>query len=120
MILLIIFAFIFGALGSRDLYVYFIFKKKNTLISGEVVDLVFYSRSFVPVIKYEYNQQEFKLKPTRLLYDLLTYQIGDKITIFLDPDKPDEFIINSKKTIIYSLLISVSSMLFMIVGAFYA
>lgn len=116
----ILLSFIFGALGARDLYVYFKYKNKNILVNGEVVDLAFYSRSFVPVIKYKYNQQEYRLEPTRFLYDLLTYKIGDEITIFLDPAKPDEFIINSKKTVIYSLLISVFGMLCMIVGAFYA
>lgn len=119
MIILNIFALIFGVLGVRDLYLYFFFKSKNTLRCGEVIDLVYYPRSIVPLIKYEFNGQEYKFKPNRFLFDQQTYSLGDQVTIFLNPEIPDEFIINNNKVIIYSLLISVFATSIMLVGIFF-
>ena len=72
------------------------------------------SRSYYPVFKYEYEGRTYTEKSNSGRYPA-KYQIGDPVTVHLNPNKPSEFYVD-KDDFIVKLVLSIISGVFILLG----
>lgn len=75
------------------------------------------SRSYYPVFRYEYNGRTYEQKSSNGRYPA-KYQIGDTVTVHLNPNKPTEFYVDKVDGII-KLVFSILSGVFILFGVLF-
>lgn len=72
------------------------------------------SRSYYPVFKYEYEGRTYTERSNSGRYPA-KYQVGDNVTVHVNPDKPSEFYVD-KDDFIITLVFSIIGGVFLILG----
>ena len=72
------------------------------------------SRSYYPVFKYEYEGRTYTERSNSGRYPA-KYQVGDNVTVHVNPDKPSEFYVD-KDDFIITLIFSIIGGVFLILG----